>query len=297
MSKGAQPLTSDARTALLAQANELRHELHRYCARLMGSTIEGEDVVQDALVRAMVALQDLHEAPSLRPWLFRIAHNRALDLLRSRQTRIAEPIEAASEIADATGGDPTETRSRWPTSRSASRFVAGVRSGTSRRCRMSIATMTGCASVPGFAAMEGMEGRRVGRQETMANCQNPDAGQSFDSGTKVYFRAHGSLKLRLRATRQRSAPQCGPSQGARRDATEKALRRLRPCCARQQRGAQSHLRSQRGVSHPRKSHDSAGIAAYVANSTVPSVTNRIDSAGGNPRSSRASSIESPRTSG
>lgn len=112
MSTGAQPLTSEARTALLAQANELRPELHRYCARLMGSIFEGEDVVQDALVRAMVALQDLHEAPALRSWLFRIAHNRALDLLRSRQTRFAEPIEAASDVADAASPDPTETLMR-----------------------------------------------------------------------------------------------------------------------------------------------------------------------------------------
>jgi hypothetical protein len=38
-----------------------------YCARLMGSVIEGEDVVQDTLARALVALQDLEEAPPLRP--------------------------------------------------------------------------------------------------------------------------------------------------------------------------------------------------------------------------------------
>jgi len=46
--------------------------------------------VQDTLARALVALQDLEfkgpggGPPPLRPWLFRIAHNRALDLLRSR---------------------------------------------------------------------------------------------------------------------------------------------------------------------------------------------------------------------
>lgn len=108
MSEGPQPLTTEVRTALLAEANDLRPQLHRYCSRLMGSTIEGEDVVQDALVRAMVALQELREAPSMRPWLFRIAHNRALDLLRSRDVRAAEPLEAASEVVDAAGADPVE---------------------------------------------------------------------------------------------------------------------------------------------------------------------------------------------
>lgn len=108
MSEGSQPLSVEARAALLAEANELRPELHRYCARLMGSTVEGEDVVQDALVRAMVALQDLREAPLLRPWLFRIAHNRALDMLRGREIRAAEPIATAAEIADVAGADPME---------------------------------------------------------------------------------------------------------------------------------------------------------------------------------------------
>lgn len=50
--------------------------------------------------------------PQLRPWLFRIAHNRALDLLRSRAIRGAEPIEAVLEIADDTKADPVETLMR-----------------------------------------------------------------------------------------------------------------------------------------------------------------------------------------
>ena len=49
----------DRRAGLLALAGELRPELHRYCARLMGSVIDGEDVVQDTIIRAVVALQDL----------------------------------------------------------------------------------------------------------------------------------------------------------------------------------------------------------------------------------------------
>ena len=67
----------------MALAGELRPELHRYCARLMSPVIDGEDVVQNTFARALVALDELQEAPS-RAWLFRIAHNRALDLLRSR---------------------------------------------------------------------------------------------------------------------------------------------------------------------------------------------------------------------
>jgi len=114
----------DRRAGLLALAGELRPELHRYCARLTGSVIDGEDVVQDTLVRAFVALQDLEETPPLRPWLFRIAHNRALDLLRSRAVRLAEPIDAAAGVADSASPDPVEMLMRQEAVNTAvSRFV------------------------------------------------------------------------------------------------------------------------------------------------------------------------------
>jgi RNA polymerase sigma factor (sigma-70 family) len=114
----------DRRAGLLALAGELRPELHRYCARLLGSVIDGEDVVQDTLVRAFVALQDLEETPPLRPWLFRIAHNRALDLLRSRAVRLAEPIDAAVDVADPASPDPVELLMRQEAVNTAvSRFV------------------------------------------------------------------------------------------------------------------------------------------------------------------------------
>jgi RNA polymerase sigma factor (sigma-70 family) len=102
----------DRRAEFLALAGELRGELHRYCARLMGSVIDGEDVVQDTFARALVAIGEIEQMPLVRPWLFRIAHNRALDLLRSRTLRKAEPIEAASDVADESSADPMEVLMR-----------------------------------------------------------------------------------------------------------------------------------------------------------------------------------------
>jgi RNA polymerase sigma-70 factor (ECF subfamily) len=96
----------------LALAEKLRPELHRYCARLIGSVIDGEDVVQDTFARAFVALGELEEGAPMRAWLFRIAHNRALDLLRSRAIHAAEPIEAAQELADTEIPDPVEVMMR-----------------------------------------------------------------------------------------------------------------------------------------------------------------------------------------
>jgi RNA polymerase sigma-70 factor (ECF subfamily) len=124
VSEGPSSPSAARRAQLLALATELRPELHRYCARLMGSVIEGEDVVQDTFARALVALNELPEATPLRAWLFKIAHNRALDLLRSREVRSAAPIEAARDIVDPQSPDPEEVLMRREVVETAvSRFV------------------------------------------------------------------------------------------------------------------------------------------------------------------------------
>lgn len=105
-------MPSEARTRLLAIIVEVRPELHRYCARLAGSVFDGDDIVQDVLLRALLAIDSLEAGTPLRPWLFRIAHNRALDHLRSRAVRKDAPIEAASDVADDLTPDPAEALER-----------------------------------------------------------------------------------------------------------------------------------------------------------------------------------------
>ena len=61
---------------------ELRPKLHRYCARMTGSVIDGEDVLQEALIKAIEAFDETVTNPEA--WLFRVAHNAALDHLRRR---------------------------------------------------------------------------------------------------------------------------------------------------------------------------------------------------------------------
>jgi len=90
-----------ARASFLELVAELRPELHRYCSRLTGSVIEGEDVVQDTLAKAYYSLSTAHELPPLRPLLFRIAHNTALDALRRYEHRHVEPV---AEIPEDTPG-------------------------------------------------------------------------------------------------------------------------------------------------------------------------------------------------
>jgi RNA polymerase sigma-70 factor, ECF subfamily len=79
----------DARyLAFLETITQLRPRLHRYCSRMTGSVMDGEDVVQDALFEAYRKLDQYDESRPLAPWLFKIAHNRCIDLLRKRGLRV-----------------------------------------------------------------------------------------------------------------------------------------------------------------------------------------------------------------
>jgi RNA polymerase sigma-70 factor, ECF subfamily len=81
---------------------ELRPRLHRYCARMTGSVIDGEDVLQETLIKAIEAFPHTGPLANVEGWLFRIAHNAALDFLRRRSRRegVQDGDEALETIAD-----------------------------------------------------------------------------------------------------------------------------------------------------------------------------------------------------
>jgi RNA polymerase sigma-70 factor (ECF subfamily) len=80
---------TESRESFERLLGELRPKLHRYCARMTGSTVDGEDVVQEALIKAIEALPSSGPLGHPEAWLFRIAHNAALDFLRHRARRDA----------------------------------------------------------------------------------------------------------------------------------------------------------------------------------------------------------------
>ena len=77
----------------------LRPRLHRYCARMTGSAVSGEDVLQDTLVKALHARAEGAEVDNLEGWLFRIAHNTSLDFLRERSRNMLVPLTEDLEAA------------------------------------------------------------------------------------------------------------------------------------------------------------------------------------------------------
>ena len=89
----------DARyRAFLETISNLRPSLHRYCARMTGSVMDGEDIVQETLFEAYRKLGKFDDSRPLKPWLFGIAHNRCIDFLRKRKAR--SHAETASAIPD-----------------------------------------------------------------------------------------------------------------------------------------------------------------------------------------------------
>jgi RNA polymerase sigma-70 factor (ECF subfamily) len=90
--------------AFLETITQLRPSLHHYCSRMTGSVMDGEDVVQEALFDAYRKLDKFDDSRPLKPWLFRIAHNRCIDFLRQRGVRVeaetAAMVPEAVEPAD-----------------------------------------------------------------------------------------------------------------------------------------------------------------------------------------------------
>jgi RNA polymerase sigma-70 factor (ECF subfamily) len=94
---------------------QYRRELTGYCYRMMGSGFEAEDAVQETMVRAWRSFDSFEGRSAVRSWVYRIATNVCLDMLRGRQRR-ARPMEMGpSSPADPTHLGPLLPENLWVT--------------------------------------------------------------------------------------------------------------------------------------------------------------------------------------
>jgi RNA polymerase sigma-70 factor (ECF subfamily) len=90
----------------------LRGQLHAHCYRMLGSTHDADDALQDALLRAWRGLPGFEGRSSVRSWLYAVATRTCLDVADSRGRR-ALPVDLGPSSDRAVLGDGPRTDVAW----------------------------------------------------------------------------------------------------------------------------------------------------------------------------------------
>jgi len=85
-------------------------DLYRYCAAILGSAEDAQDAVQNTMLKVLRALPGEERDLKLKPWLYRIAYNEAIDMVRARKS--TEPVEVESLVGRSELAQEVEARDR-----------------------------------------------------------------------------------------------------------------------------------------------------------------------------------------
>lgn len=95
-----------ARTTFAELIEPHRQEIHAHCYRMLGSTFDADDALQESLLRAWRGSGKFDRARPIRPWLYRIATNVCLDALAKRPKRVLPADEGPPSSPDEGPGAP-----------------------------------------------------------------------------------------------------------------------------------------------------------------------------------------------
>lgn len=105
-------LVADGNERAFAALYERYHQpLYRYCRSIVRDDTDAQDALQSTFAGALVALRRAQRSAPVRPWLFRIAHNEAISLLRLR--RGGEELSEASGVSVASAENQAHDRERF----------------------------------------------------------------------------------------------------------------------------------------------------------------------------------------
>src|SRR4028119_747396 len=89
---------------LTSSFEQYRPALTGHCYRMLGSVVDAEDAVQEAMLRAWKSIDRFKEQASLKTWLYRIATNVCLDALAATNRRRVRPVELSDHPGVVTDG-------------------------------------------------------------------------------------------------------------------------------------------------------------------------------------------------
>jgi len=101
---------SEPERSIAALYERYHQRLYRFCVSIVGNREDAQDALQNAMVKALRALPHQREEIRLKPWLYRIAHNESIEILRKRR----EParVDPESTAAATDPGESVELRER-----------------------------------------------------------------------------------------------------------------------------------------------------------------------------------------